>query len=196
MTLVDECHEIFREEIDERGRTAPGKPLGEVHGIVLDPVHIPHFLHHLQIILDLGLEPFDFDEIVLRFKELETRIQFKEKGTELEFTTGDASRQAKLTPGRRLMLFGPEGFREAPANHRLVIVMGSNADSYFESIEKVLGAVAAAKREQALTPEERQGDVIKRLLELSEEQGRIQRLKADFDAAAAPRAAASGGATQ
>jgi len=127
---------------------------------------------------------------------LETRIQFKEKGTELEFTTGDASRQAKLTPGRRLMLFGPEGFREAPANHRLVIVMGSNADSYFESIEKVLGAVAAAKREQALTPEERQGDVIKRLLELSEEQGRIQRLKADFDAAAAPRAAASGGATQ
>lgn len=127
---------------------------------------------------------------------LETRIQFKEKSTELEFTTGDPSRQAKLTPGRRLMLFGPEGFREAPANHRLVIVMGSNADTYFESIEKVLGAVAAAKREQALSPEERQGDVIKRLLELSEEQGRIQRLKADFDAAAAPRAAAPGGGTQ
>ena len=127
---------------------------------------------------------------------LETRIQFKEKSTELEFTTGDASRQAKLTPGRRLMLFGPEGFREAPANHRLVIVMGSNADTYFESIEKVLGAVAAAKRVQALSPEERQGDVIKRLLKLSEEQGQIQRLKADFDAAAAPRAAAPGGGTQ
>ena len=127
---------------------------------------------------------------------LETRIQFKEKSTELEFTTGDPSRQAKLTPGRRLMLFGPEGFREAPANHRLVIVMGSNADTYFESIEKVLGAVAAAKREQALSPEERQGDVIKRLLKLSEEQGQIQRLKADFDAAAAPRAAAPGGGTQ
>ena len=127
---------------------------------------------------------------------LETRIQFKEKSTELEFTTGDASRQAKLTPGRRLMLFGPEGFREAPANHRLVIVMGSNADTYFESIEKVLGAVAAAKREQALSPEERQGDVIKRLLKLSEEQGQIQRLKADFDAGVAPRGAATGGGTQ
>jgi len=122
---------------------------------------------------------------------LETRIQFKEKSTELEFTTGDPSRHAKLTPGRRLMLFGPEGFREAPANHRLVIVMGSNADKYFESVEHVLGAVAAAKREQALTPDERQGEVIKRLLELSEEQGRLQRLKADFDAPVAPRASAT-----
>jgi hypothetical protein len=128
---------------------------------------------------------------------LETRIQFKEKSTELEFTTGDPGRHAKLTPGRRLMLFGPEGFREAPADHRLVVVMGSNADRYFQSVEQVLGAVAAAKREQALTPEARQADVIKRLLELSEEQGRIQRLKADFGATGAlPAATTSSGGGQ
>jgi hypothetical protein len=122
---------------------------------------------------------------------LETRIQFKEKSTELDFSTGDPGRHSKLTPGRRLMLFGPEGFREAPANHRLVIVMGSNADQYFESVEQVLGAVAAAKREQALTPAERQADVIKRLLELSEEQGRLQRIRADFGALGVPWADAS-----
>jgi hypothetical protein len=110
---------------------------------------------------------------------LETRIQFKEKGTELEFTSSDPARKASLTPGRRLMLFGPEGFREAPSDYRLVVVMGSNADEYFQAVEQVMGAMAAAKREEAMTPEGRQAEVIKRLLDLSEEQGRLQKLKLD-----------------
>jgi hypothetical protein len=122
---------------------------------------------------------------------LETRIQFKEKGTELDFATGDPSRHAALTPGRRLMLFGPEGFREAPRDHRLVVVMGSNADEYFQSVEQVLGAVAAAKREQALSPDARQTEVVTRLLELSREEGRLKRIGADFEASGGPRADAA-----
>lgn len=46
--------------------------------------------------------------------------------------------------GRRLMLFGPEGFREAPANHRLVIVMGSSPDKFFGAVDQSLGIIAQA----------------------------------------------------
>lgn len=44
-----------------------------------------------------------------------------------------------LGTGRRMVLFGPDGFRVAPKDHRLVIVMGSNADAYFEMIDRALG---------------------------------------------------------
>lgn len=43
---------------------------------------------------------------------------------------------------RRLMQFGPEGFREAPAEHRLVIVMGSDPSEYFQGIETALGQIS------------------------------------------------------
>lgn len=46
-----------------------------------------------------------------------------------------------FSTGRRLMLFGPEGFREAPKDHRLVIVMGSSPDSFFKAMDSSLGAV-------------------------------------------------------
>ncbi|HYE33628.1 MAG TPA: hypothetical protein VEH27_19570, partial [Methylomirabilota bacterium] len=49
---------------------------------------------------------------------------------------------AKLNPGRRLVLFGPEGFREAPRDHRLVIVMGADPSGYFEAIDSALGDMA------------------------------------------------------
>jgi hypothetical protein len=52
---------------------------------------------------------------------------------------------AKLQTGRRLMMFGPEGFREAPKDHRLVIVMGSDPSAFFEAMDKSLGGVAEAQ---------------------------------------------------
>ncbi len=45
----------------------------------------------------------------------------------------------ELGAGRRLVLFGPDGFRVAPRNHRLVIVMGADADDYFNAIDDALG---------------------------------------------------------
>ena len=45
---------------------------------------------------------------------------------------------------RRLVMFGPEGFREAPKNHRLVVVMGSDPSSFFSGMDRALGVVAAA----------------------------------------------------
>lgn len=54
---------------------------------------------------------------------------------------------------RRLIMFGPEGFREAPRNHRLVVVMGSNPESFFSSVDRALGVVAGATQDNASGPD-------------------------------------------
>lgn len=57
-------------------------------------------------------------------------------------TAGDET--SKLRTGRRLMMFGPEGFREAPKGHRLVIAMGADPGAFFNAVDEALGVVAAA----------------------------------------------------
>lgn len=111
---------------------------------------------------------------------LSTRIQFKEKDGDLEIRTGDLSQTATLKVGRRLIMFGPEGFREAPADHRLVVVMGSSPEKYFESVEQVLGAVAAAKQEQSATAEAKRRAIREDLLKLADDRVRLAELKATF----------------
>ncbi len=54
---------------------------------------------------------------------------------------------SSITPERRMMLFGPEGFREAPKDHRLVLVMGASPQDYFEAIDSVLGSVSQTQAE-------------------------------------------------
>lgn len=60
--------------------------------------------------------------------------------------TGNGSALAKeLDKGalnRRLIMFGPEGFREAPKDHRLAVVMGSDPDAFFGAVDRALGVVA------------------------------------------------------
>lgn len=72
--------------------------------------------------------------------------------------TGDAS--TRVTPeedkgalNRRLVMFGPEGFREAPRNHRLVVVMGANPQSFFSSVDRALGVVASVAQPQGIEPD-------------------------------------------
>jgi hypothetical protein len=57
--------------------------------------------------------------------------------------SGPTNYVSNLKTGRRLVMFGPEGFREAPRDHRLVVVMGSNPQKYFEAIDKALGEVSS-----------------------------------------------------
>lgn len=57
-------------------------------------------------------------------------------------TSNGASTSFKT--GRRLVQFGPEGFREAPANHRLVVVMGSDPSEFFQAMGAALGEVSGA----------------------------------------------------
>jgi hypothetical protein len=59
---------------------------------------------------------------------------------------------ARLKLGRRLVMFGPEGFAEAPADHRLVIVTGSNPEAFFGAVDTVLGEVSGAIQSQRVAP--------------------------------------------
>lgn len=70
-------------------------------------------------------------------------ISFQKQGSNFEITKADEQAKA-LSTGRRLMMFGPEGFREAPKDHRLVIVMGSDPEKFFAAIDEALGVVATA----------------------------------------------------
>jgi len=79
---------------------------------------------------------------------LGTQMEFVKDSGRVSITRGDEDDLAALKTGRRLMLFGPEGFREAPKDHRLVIVMGSSPDKYFEAVDKSLQVVSKAMAEQ------------------------------------------------
>jgi hypothetical protein len=54
---------------------------------------------------------------------------------------------------RRLVMFGPEGFREAPKDHRLVIVMGSSPQTFFGAIDQALGVVAGVTQPSNAGPD-------------------------------------------
>jgi len=50
-----------------------------------------------------------------------------------------------IATGRGMVMFGPEGFREAPRNHRLVIVMGTSPDTVEQAFASALGTVAKVR---------------------------------------------------
>ncbi len=104
---------------------------------------------------------------------LGTSISFNMDG-ELEFKKAE-SLKTSITKGRKLVVFGPEGFRESPGNYRLAIAMGSSPESYFNAINEALGAVAAAT--QGGTGDKTlQRDLFQALEIISEEQKRIATL--------------------
>ncbi|ELX12695.1 hypothetical protein Jab_1c13100 [Janthinobacterium sp. HH01] len=59
----------------------------------------------------------------------------------------------KSSLNRRLIMFGPEGFREAPKNHRLVVVMGSSPDAFFGAVDNALGIVAGVTQNSNSGPD-------------------------------------------
>lgn len=80
---------------------------------------------------------------------LSSNVKFgAEKTAGIEIDSEASGKLSKLTTGRRLMLFGPEGFREAPKDHRLVVVMGSSPDEFFSAIDESLGTIAQLRAAQ------------------------------------------------
>jgi hypothetical protein len=67
--------------------------------------------------------------------------------------TATADKDLGSLAGRRLVMFGPEGFREAPRNHRLVVVMGSDPEVFFSAVDQALGVVAQVTQGTAAGPE-------------------------------------------
>lgn len=71
--------------------------------------------------------------------------------------TGNGTALAKeLDKGalnRRLIMFGPEGFREAPKDHRLAVVMGSDPEAFFGAVDRALGLVAQVTQPSQTGPD-------------------------------------------
>ena len=110
---------------------------------------------------------------------LGSHIEFEKDGGRVSITKGNEDELAALQTGRRLVLFGPEGFREAPKDHRLVIVMGSSPDKYFEALDKSLGVVSEVMAEQRNTGINKL--LLEALTKAKGERDRLDQLAKDID---------------
>ncbi len=78
---------------------------------------------------------------------------------------------------RKLVLFGPEGFRTAPRGHRLVVVMGASPEAVEQAFSSALGTVARVRFSPSATSVER--DLFARLNELAAERDQFKTLLND-----------------
>lgn len=80
---------------------------------------------------------------------LGTTVSFnKEKGG-VVIERADQSELTKIGGGRKLFQFGPEGTRKVPEDHRLVIVMGSSPQAFFEAMDGSLATISKTIAGQA-----------------------------------------------
>lgn len=109
---------------------------------------------------------------------LGSSIKFDKSG-QLNVSSGAADTLSSIRTGRRLVVFGPEGFREAPRDHRLVIVMGSTPEDFFNAINESLGTVSSVIEEQRATALTR--ELFEALTQVKNERDRLTGLERDFD---------------
>ncbi|MFC3122401.1 hypothetical protein [Agaribacter flavus] len=65
---------------------------------------------------------------------------------EIKSLSGDGSKvfeeELGIDSQRKMIAFGPEGFRITPKNHRLVVVMGTSPDAFFQAVDRTMGESA------------------------------------------------------
>jgi hypothetical protein len=105
-------------------------------------------------------------------------VRLAKGASSFEISETKSGADTGFSTGRRLMMFGPEGFREAPRNHRLVIVMGASPEKYFSAIEESLGVVAAVT--QSRSPVQLERTIFEELLQLSYERDGVANLQKDL----------------
>lgn len=98
---------------------------------------------------------------------LGARIRFDDSGAVQ--ITKDADGALQLESGRRMWLFGPEGFRQAPADERLVVVMGSDPSAFFQAVAGVLGELSTASQLQRSSLAAQQNEVLALLVDTGDE---------------------------
>ena len=108
---------------------------------------------------------------------LSTSAGFDNAGR-VEISQGDNAQLSNLSMGRRLVLFGPQGFREAPRNHRLVIVMGSSPEAFFSAIDQTVGKVSKVIQERRNTNVTRK--LFQALVTAKAERERLSELRRDI----------------
>ncbi len=84
-----------------------------------------------------------------------------------------------IKAGRRLMLFGPEGFREAPKDHRLAIVMGSSPKAFFSAMDQSLGVISEVQQKQTYSALNRL--LFESIMHVESERKRLDDLKAEIE---------------
>ncbi|TAL04495.1 MAG: hypothetical protein EPO07_05035 [Verrucomicrobia bacterium] len=99
---------------------------------------------------------------------------------EIEFSQTNTNQNVTLSPGRRLMMFGPEGFREAPRDHRLVIVMGSDPQGFFNAVDGALGEISSVAVERGNAALEKK--LFEALITTAGARENLDRLKSDVAA--------------
>jgi len=108
---------------------------------------------------------------------LNTRMSFdnKSRGSLVQFEKESKEEMAAIKTGRRMVMFGPEGFREAPADHRLVIVMRASPEEYFQAMDSVLGEISQAQNE--LSQSEVKDVLIQTFFDIKSEQEKLKEIK-------------------
>jgi hypothetical protein len=106
---------------------------------------------------------------------LDTRIGFNDAGA----LTMEGKGGAGVATGRRLMMFGPEGFREAPRDHRLCIVMGSSPQKFFDAVSNGLETIAEVTAEQ--TTSAATNLILKEMLRLKDERQKLREVNASME---------------
>lgn len=84
-----------------------------------------------------------------------------------------------IATGRGLVLFGPEGFREAPRNHRLVIVMGSSPETVEQAFASALGTVARVRSGESTVAMDR--SIIELLSDLGREKQQLRAIQSSTE---------------
>ena len=116
---------------------------------------------------------------------LSSRLSFDKDSNKLTIDRGEGENEGvELDAGRRLVLFGPEGFREAPSEHRLAIVMGSSPEAFFDAIDKTLGAAMAVQAAATPTEVEATNELLTALLEVQGQLKGAQGLEKELETAA------------
>ena len=76
MALIEEDQKVLGEVVEQGGRRFSGSPSGEVPGVVLDPVAVPHLDHHLEVEVSSFLDALGLEQLVLGAKELDPLLEF------------------------------------------------------------------------------------------------------------------------
>ncbi len=84
----------------------------------------------------------------------------------------DSTKVSLEGSGRGLVLFGPEGFREAPRKHRLVVIMGASPEDVEQAFSSALGSVAKVKFGQSAGSLDR--DLFSLMLDLGKEREQLK----------------------
>lgn len=139
------------------GGRSPGHELQQVYYLgAFDPLEqLPPLMYRITVFGQASvLSSVKFSSGWVRSElidSLNTQIEYEDGAGGMKISRIGDEELSGLNPSRRLYLFGPEGFREAPKDHRLVIVMGSSPQKFFEAVDQTLSIYARSEYEEQNT---------------------------------------------